>query len=101
MHFANPVPLQNEIPKPEIDKIIEEAVRLADIEGHHGSDNTPFVLAKIQELSGGKSVAANRALVESNVKLATKVAVQLSKLEQSDQGQGDRWVMSQNPTRFR
>lgn len=65
-----------------MDKIIDEAVRLAETEGHHGSDNTPFVLAKIKQLSGGKSVAANRALIESNVKRATKVAVELAKFEQ-------------------
>jgi pseudouridine-5'-phosphate glycosidase/pseudouridine kinase len=73
-----------------MDTIIEEAIRLAEVEGYRGSDNTPFVLAKIKELSGGKSVIANRALVEANVKRATKVAVELSKLEQADRGTGGR-----------
>ncbi|KAL2817411.1 Indigoidine synthase A like protein-domain-containing protein [Aspergillus granulosus] len=81
--FANPVSEEHSIPKDEMDVIIEEAVRLADVEGYHGSDNTPFVLAKIKELSGGKTVVANRALVEANVKRATRVAVELSKLERS------------------
>lgn len=90
IHFANPVPQEQSIPRDEMDKIIEEAIRLADAEGYRGSDNTPFVLAKIKELSGGKSVAANRALVESNVKRATGVAVELAKLEQSDRGQTAR-----------
>lgn len=73
-----------------MDRIIEEAVRLANVEGHTGSDNTPFVLAKIKELSGGKSVVANRALIESNVKRATRVAVELAKLEDLDQGASAR-----------
>lgn len=73
-----------------MDRIIEEALRLADVEGYRGSDNTPFVLAKIKELSGGSSIPANRALVESNVKRATKVAVELAKLEQSDRSAGFR-----------
>ncbi|KAJ5662661.1 hypothetical protein N7462_011587 [Penicillium macrosclerotiorum] len=90
IHFANPVPLEYSIPKPEIDRIIEEAVRLADEEGFKGSDNTPFVLAKIKELSGGKSVVANRALVESNVKRATRVAVELAKIEEIDRGTASR-----------
>lgn len=90
IHFANPVPAEQSIPKGEMDIIIEEAIRLAEVEGHRGSDNTPFVLAKIKELSGGKSVIANRALVEANVKRATKVAVELSKLEQADRGTGGR-----------
>ena len=84
IHFANPVPQEQSIPKNEMQKIIDEAIRQAEIEGHHGSDNTPFVLAKIKELSGGKSIPANRALIESNVKRATRVAVELAKLEQSD-----------------
>ncbi|RDW74704.1 pseudouridine-5'-phosphate glycosidase/carbohydrate kinase family protein [Aspergillus mulundensis] len=83
MLFANPVPVEHSIPQGEIDAAINEAVHLAEVEGHHGSDNTPYILAKIKELSGGRSVAANRALVEANVKRAARVAVELSKLEQS------------------
>ncbi|KAJ5088279.1 hypothetical protein N7456_011895 [Penicillium angulare] len=86
IHFANPVPLEASVPKAEMDRVIEEAIRLADVEGYHGSDNTPFVLAKIKELSGGKSVVANRALIESNVQRATRVAVELAKLEELDRG---------------
>ncbi|CAI7602335.1 unnamed protein product [Penicillium viridicatum] len=94
IHFANPVPLEHSIPKAEMDLVIEEAIRLSHVEGYHGSDNTPFVLAKIKELSGGKSVVANRALVESNVKRATLVAVELAKLEQADLGTGSRHMPS-------
>ncbi|KAL4806459.1 Indigoidine synthase A like protein-domain-containing protein [Aspergillus unguis] len=81
--LANPVPAEHSIPQSDIDAAINEAVRIAELEGHRGSDNTPFILAKIKELSGGKTVVANRALVESNVKRAARVAVELSKLEQS------------------
>ncbi|CAG8250037.1 unnamed protein product [Penicillium nalgiovense] len=94
IHFANPVPLEHSIPKAEMDLVIEEAIRLSHVEGYHGSDNTPFVLAKIKELSGGKSVVANRALIESNVKRATLVAVELAKLEQADLGTGSRHMPS-------
>ncbi|GAD99234.1 IdgA domain protein [Paecilomyces variotii No. 5] len=94
IHFANPVPQEHSIAKAEMDKIIEEAVRLADVEGYHGSDNTPFILSKIKELSGGKSVVANRALVESNVKRATKVAVELAKLEKSHKGSLNRQLFA-------
>ncbi|PYI19782.1 putative carbohydrate kinase [Aspergillus violaceofuscus CBS 115571] len=81
--LANPVPLEHSIARSEMDGIIEEAIRFAEVEGHQGSDNTPFVLAKIKDLSGGKSVIANRALVEANVERAAKVALELSKLERS------------------
>ncbi|THC93255.1 hypothetical protein EYZ11_007274 [Aspergillus tanneri] len=90
MHFANPVPVEHSIDKLEMDAIIEEAIRQADAEGHRGSDNTPFVLSKIKELSGGKSVEANRALVKANVKRATMVAVELAKLEQSEDTLNER-----------
>ncbi|EAW13826.1 pseudouridine-5'-phosphate glycosidase/carbohydrate kinase family protein [Aspergillus clavatus NRRL 1] len=86
IHFANPVPVEQSIPKAEMDTIIDEAIHLAEVEGYKGSDNTPFVLGKIKELSGGKSVIANRALVEANVKRATKVAVELAKLEHGSSG---------------
>lgn len=90
IHIANPVPEEFSFPKAEMDTIIDEAVRLADAEGFHGSDNTPFVLNKIKELSGGKSVTANRALIESNVTRAAKVAAELAKLEQAHKGPVDR-----------
>lgn len=73
-----------------MDKIIDEAVETAKAGGFQGSGNTPFILAKIKELSGGDSIPANRALIESNVKRATKVAVELSKLEQTHNGSEHR-----------
>lgn len=48
--------------------------------GFHGHANTPFILARIKELTKGNSVAANRALIESNIKIATRVSVELSRL---------------------
>jgi pseudouridine-5'-phosphate glycosidase/pseudouridine kinase len=79
--FANPVPTEAAIPKPTMDTIIEEAIRQANASGASGKDNTPFILAKIKELSKGASIPANRALIESNVKRATIVARELSILE--------------------
>ncbi|QKX58909.1 uncharacterized protein TRUGW13939_06037 [Talaromyces rugulosus] len=100
IHFANPVPEEFSFPKAEMDTIIDEAVRLADVEGFHGSDNTPFVLNKIKELSGGKSVTANRALIESNVTRAAKVAVELAKLEQTHTGPVDRSMPVDSTTAY-
>ncbi|OAX84948.1 hypothetical protein ACJ72_00673 [Emergomyces africanus] len=88
--FANPVPEKFSFPKQEIDGIIEQALELSELEGVHGSDNTPFVLAKIKDLSGGKSVATNTALVECNVERGAKVAVELAKLEMGRPAEGNR-----------
>ena len=88
--FANPVPSEHSIPKAEMDAIIAQAVHLADTEGVYGSDNTPFILAKINELSGGRTIKANKALVECNVERGTKVAIELAKLEMGDRIGADR-----------
>ncbi|WEW57984.1 hypothetical protein PRK78_003451 [Emydomyces testavorans] len=88
--FTNPVPEKHSFLKPEMDAIIAKAVELSHLEGVHGSDNTPYVLAKIKELSGGRSVVTNRALVEYNVERGTKVAVELAKLESGRGADGSR-----------
>ncbi|KAB8303253.1 hypothetical protein EYC80_004696 [Monilinia laxa] len=81
IHFANPIPEEFSIPKSEIDYAIDQAVEEAAEQGFHGHANTPFILARIKELTKGNSVAANRALIESNVKIATQVSVELSRLK--------------------
>ncbi|KAF2845167.1 hypothetical protein T440DRAFT_435153 [Plenodomus tracheiphilus IPT5] len=87
--FANPVPTDFAIPKAEMDEIIEEALRQADASNISGKDNTPFVLDKIKELSKGKSIPSNQALIESNVRRATIVARELAILEsQQEEAQG-------------
>ncbi|KAK2824768.1 hypothetical protein FQN49_007492, partial [Arthroderma sp. PD_2] len=91
MLFTNPVPEEHSFPKPEMDAIIARAIELAHIEGVQGSDNTPYVLAKIEELSGGRSVTANKALVEYNVEVGTKVAIELAKLEAEGNEDANRY----------
>ena len=67
---ANPIPAAAEIPATEIDPIITAA--LADMEslGINGKDATPFLLGRIVELTGGRSLVANIALVKNNARLA-------------------------------
>ncbi|KAF2203898.1 hypothetical protein GQ43DRAFT_454125 [Delitschia confertaspora ATCC 74209] len=87
--FANPCPAEAAIPKSEMDVIIAEAIKQANASGASGKDNTPFVLAKVKELSNGKSIPANRALIESNVRRATIMARELTVLEgQQGEAQG-------------
>lgn len=87
--FANPVPTESAIPKETMDSIIEEAIRQANAAGVIGKDNTPFILAKIKELSKGQSIPANRALIESNVRRAAIVARELAVLEsKQEEAQG-------------
>lgn len=81
LHFANPIPESAAIAKSYIDDIITASVKEAEEKGILGKDNTPYILSRIKDLTQGKSVAANRALVASNVVRGTKVAVELAKLE--------------------
>ncbi|KIN04704.1 hypothetical protein OIDMADRAFT_142545 [Oidiodendron maius Zn] len=80
LHFANPIPKEYSIPKSKIDGAIDQAVKEAAEQGFHGHSNTPFILSRIKELTKGNSISANRALIISNITMATKVAVELSRL---------------------
>ncbi|KKF95625.1 Pseudouridine-5'-phosphate glycosidase [Ceratocystis platani] len=79
--FANPIPTVAEIPKARMEGIISTALREAEEKGFTGNKNTPYVLGRIRELTGEDSVRANLVLVNENVKRATKIAVELAKLE--------------------
>lgn len=72
-----------------MDAIIAQAVLDAEKAGSTGSDNTPFILARIRQLTGGQSVTANRALIETNVVRGTRVALELSKIEKDIIAQAD------------
>jgi pseudouridine-5'-phosphate glycosidase/pseudouridine kinase len=85
--FANPIPEAFSMDKAEIDIAIDLAVREAAEQGFHGHSNTPFILARIKELTKGTSIPANRALIESNVAMAAKVAVELANLRLLDRQQ--------------
>ncbi|KAL8967307.1 MAG: hypothetical protein Q9197_005497 [Variospora fuerteventurae] len=79
--FANPVPAQDSIPRSRMDVIMAQAISDAVESGSTGSDNTPFILARIRELTEGQTIKANRALIEANVLRGTKVACELAKLQ--------------------
>jgi pseudouridine-5'-phosphate glycosidase/pseudouridine kinase len=81
LFLANPIPEASAIPNAEMNGFIEDAIRDAEAAAVSGSDNTPFVLAKIKEITGGRSVEANRVLVAANVRRGTIVAKELAKLE--------------------
>lgn len=81
MLLANPIPAAFAFERAEIDSAIDQAVREAAEQGFHGHTNTPFILSRIKDLTQGRSLPANRALIESNVAMAAKVAVELSKFK--------------------
>jgi pseudouridine-5'-phosphate glycosidase len=72
---ANPIPAEAEIPASEIGPAIAEAVAAADAEGVGGKELTPFLLSRMLSITGGRSLAANVALVENNARVAARIAV--------------------------
>jgi pseudouridine-5'-phosphate glycosidase len=78
--IANPIPAEAEIPATEIDGAIAEA--LAELEARRvaGQDVTPFLLARVVERTGGRSLEANLALVRHNAATAAQIAVEFAKL---------------------
>ncbi|KAI1385078.1 Indigoidine synthase A like protein-domain-containing protein [Hypoxylon trugodes] len=78
--FANPIPEQFSIPRSEMDAVIEQAIQESTQQGALGSENTPFILKRIRQLTNDRSVLANKILVQANVERATKIAVALSQL---------------------
>ena len=66
-----------------INRAIDQAVREAEEQGIHGKESTPFLLARIKDLTGGDSLDANIQLVYNNARLAARTAVELSKLNQA------------------
>ena len=76
---ANPVPEAHAMPKAEIDAMTEQALREADEQGVCGKAVTPFLLARIKQLTEGRSLDTNIALVKNNAVLGAELAVELAK----------------------
>lgn len=79
MLVTNPVPQEYSMDKAVIDRAIEEALAEAELKGVKGKATTPFLLAKVKELTGGESLKSNIALVYNNVALAAGIAAELKK----------------------
>jgi len=71
---ANPIPAEHEIDPTTLDWWVETALSAAEETGVRGKDVTPFLLARLHELSGGATEAANKELVYNNVRLAAAIA---------------------------
>ena len=81
MLVTNPIPEEYSMDADVITKAIEEAVEEAKKKGIHGKETTPFLLAKIKDITGGTSLDANIQLVYNNARLAAKTAAELAKLK--------------------
>jgi pseudouridine-5'-phosphate glycosidase len=81
---ANPVPEADAMDREEIDGIIDQALRDAAQQGVSGKRVTPFLLARIQQLTGGRSLATNIALVKHNAVVGAGIARALAELRRPE-----------------
>jgi len=79
--LANPIPPEAEIPAAEITPHIEQALRDMDALGLTGKDTTPYLLGRLVEITGGRSLEANIALVRHNAAVAARVAAAYAGLQ--------------------
>ncbi|SMX28440.1 Pseudouridine-5'-phosphate glycosidase [Pelagimonas phthalicica] len=78
---TNPIPQDAEIARETLAPIIGEATKDAETHGIKGKDVTPYLLQRIYELTEGRSLEANIALVLNNARLASEIAQELCKIE--------------------
>ena len=80
MLVTNPIPEAYAMPLDVINAAIDQAIAECNEKGIHGKETTPFLLARVSELTGGDSLASNIRLVFNNAKVAAQTAVAYSKL---------------------
>ena len=73
-----PVPKEYELPTDQMEAAIAHALGEAEAQGIKGKALTPFLLARISELTGEASLRANLALLENNAKVAARIAMALN-----------------------
>jgi pseudouridine-5'-phosphate glycosidase len=72
--LAAPPPADSALPRAEVEAWIAHALAEADAQAISGQAVSPFLLKRVSELSGGRSLAANLALLKNNAKIAAQVA---------------------------
>ena len=80
MLVTNPIPEAYSMDPAVINKAIDEAVAEAKAQGIHGKETTPFLLARIKDITGGDSLDSNIQLVFNNARLAAQTAAELCRL---------------------
>lgn len=87
---AAPIPADSAIPESEIQEAIDKALAYVAEKKITGKAFTPAVLSRIAEITGGKSLTANIALIKNNARLAGEIAVSLSGMHKPVYGSTER-----------
>jgi pseudouridylate synthase len=75
---ANPIPEKDELPAQVAEKAIAQALQEAEESGVRGKEVTPFLLARVSELTHAESRTANVALLVNNARVAARIALALA-----------------------
>ncbi|KAF9579112.1 hypothetical protein BGW38_004773 [Lunasporangiospora selenospora] len=81
--FGVPIPEKDAMDTARVGEAIETAVKEAHDNKIFGKENTPFLLKRVNELTGGNSLKSNIALVKNNASVAARIAASLSKMNQA------------------
>ncbi|XP_074656548.1 uncharacterized protein LOC141909812 [Tubulanus polymorphus] len=84
MVLAVPIPASTFHIGEEIESKIQQALKEAESQGVKGKEVTPFILRRVNELTAGKSLLANIELIKNNADVGSKIAVELSRLQNGD-----------------
>ena len=79
--LANPIPQEYELDFDEMEGVITKALAMAKEQGIHGKATTPFLLSHIKDLTHGVAFASNVQLAYNNARMASKIAVAMTKLK--------------------
>ena len=79
--LANPIPQEYELDFNEMEGVINKALAMAKEQGIHGKATTPFLLSHIKDLTHGVAFASNVQLAYNNARMASKIAVAMTKLK--------------------
>jgi pseudouridylate synthase len=81
MVIANPIPEAYAMERGLIDAAIEQALQELQEQGVGGKESTPFLLARVCEITGGDSLVSNIQLVLNNARLASAIGAELQRLD--------------------
>ncbi len=81
MVIANPIPAEHGIERAAMESMVEDAAAEAEVLGVRGKDVTPYLLDKLGELTAGRSLEANAALLKNNAAVAARIAVAYARLD--------------------
>ena len=75
--ITNPLPIEAEIPREEMEGYIKKAITDAESAGIRGKDVTPWLLGRIVDITDGRSLSSNKALINNNAALAARIAAEV------------------------